>query len=114
MIDPPRAEVKEAIKKCEEAGIRVVMITGDHIITAKAIAEQLGIFGKAVTGQELDELRSLDAEIERINIFARVNPEHKLKIVTALKRKGYVVAVTGDGINDAPALKKEISASPWA
>lgn len=106
MIDPPRAEVKEAIKKCEEAGIRVVMITGDHIITAKAIAEQLGIFGKAVTGQELDELRSLDAEIERINIFARVNPEHKLKIVTALKRKGYVVAVTGDGINDAPALKK--------
>lgn len=106
MIDPPRAEVKEAIKKCEEAGIRVVMITGDHIITAKAIAEQLGIFGKAITGQELDELRSLDSEIERINIFARVNPEHKLKIVTALKRKGYIVAVTGDGINDAPALKK--------
>ncbi len=106
MIDPPRAEVKEAIKKCEEAGIRVMMVTGDHGSTAKAIAEQLGITGKAVTGQELDELKDIDKEIEHINIFARVNPEHKLKIVSALKKKGYVVAVTGDGINDAPALKK--------
>src|SRR3989344_1004883 len=106
MIDPPRAEVKEAIKKCKEAGIRVIMITGDHSSTAKAIAEQLGIGGGVVTGEDLDELGDLDKDIGKINVFARVNPEHKLKIVSALKRKGYVVAVTGDGINDAPALKK--------
>lgn len=105
MIDPPREEVKESIKRCQKAGIRVIMITGDQIITAKAIAERLGIEGKAVTGQDLDKL-NLDKEIKTIDIFARVNPEHKLKIVTALKRAGHIVAMTGDGVNDAPALKK--------
>ena len=105
MIDPPRAEVKEAIQKCNEAGIRVVMITGDHKITALAIAAQLGITGKAITGEELEKL-DLDREVEHIAIYARVNPEHKLRIVDALKKKGHIVAMTGDGINDAPALKK--------
>lgn len=106
MIDPPREEVKDSIRKCHEAGIRVIMITGDQIATAKAIAEKLGIKGEAVSGHELENIRNLEAEIKRINIFARVNPEHKLDIVKALKKNGHVVAVTGDGINDAPALKK--------
>ncbi|MEK6899618.1 MAG: cation-translocating P-type ATPase, partial [Nanoarchaeota archaeon] len=106
MIDPPRQEVKDAIQKCKDAGIRVMMVTGDHLSTAKAIAEQLNITGKAITGKEIDALPNIDREIERINIFARVNPEHKLRIVNLLMQKGYVVAVTGDGINDAPALKK--------
>lgn len=106
MIDPPRKEVKEAIQKCTEAGIRVIMITGDQLSTAKAIAEQIGITGDAITGQELNKLKNLVSHIEDINIFARVDPEHKLRIVEALKKKGHVVAVTGDGINDAPALKR--------
>ena len=105
MIDPPREEVKAAIKVCQDAGIRVIMITGDHITTAQAIAKELGITGKAITGQELEKL-NLDREIKNIGIFARVNPEHKLKIVHALKKKGNIVAMTGDGVNDAPALKK--------
>jgi P-type Ca2+ transporter type 2C len=105
MIDPPREEVKAAIKVCQDAGIRVIMITGDHITTAQAIAKELGITGKAITGQELNKL-NLDKEIKNIGIFARVNPEHKLKIVHALKKKGNIVAMTGDGVNDAPALKK--------
>ncbi len=105
MIDPPRSEVKESIKRCKNAGIRVIMITGDHITTAQAIAGQLGIKGKAITGHDLVGM-DLSKEIEKISIFARVNPEHKLKIVEALKHKGYVVAMTGDGVNDAPALKK--------
>ncbi|MEK6969725.1 MAG: calcium-translocating P-type ATPase, SERCA-type [Nanoarchaeota archaeon] len=105
MIDPPRKEVKEAIKKCQDAGIRVIMITGDQIMTAKAIAKELGITGKAVTGQELESL-DLNKEIDKINIFARVDPKHKLNIVNALKNIGQVVAVTGDGVNDAPAIKK--------
>ncbi len=106
MIDPPRKEVKEAIRKCIEAGIRVIMITGDQLSTAKAIAEQIGITGDVITGQELNKLKNLVSHIEDINIFARVDPEHKLRIVEALKKKGHVVAVTGDGINDAPALKR--------
>lgn len=111
MIDPPREEVRDSIKKCLEAGIRIIMITGDQIATAKAIAEKLGIKGEAVTGQELetikkDKTKNLETEIKKINIFARVNPEHKLDIVKALKKNGHVVAMTGDGINDAPALKK--------
>ena len=105
MIDPPRDGVKEAILKCREAGIRVVMITGDHLVTAKAIAEQLGIEGKAIQGKDLEKI-NLVREIDQLNIFARVNPEDKLKIVKALKHKGFIAAMTGDGINDAPALKK--------
>ncbi|MBT4935628.1 calcium-translocating P-type ATPase, SERCA-type [Candidatus Woesearchaeota archaeon] len=106
MIDPPREEVKEAIKRCQDAGIRVIMITGDQITTAEAIAKELGINGKSLTGQELDAHKNLKQDIKNISIFARVNPEHKLKIVEALKKDGQVVAMTGDGVNDAPALKK--------
>ena len=105
MIDPPRDEVIESIKKCKRAGIRVIMITGDHKNTAVAIANRIGIKGSAITGQELDEI-NLDNIIDDVNIYARVNPEHKVKILESLKRKGYVVAMTGDGVNDAPALKK--------
>lgn len=104
MIDPPRLEVNDAIKKCKTAGIKVVMITGDYKGTAIAIAKELGIEGKAVDGQELDKI-NLDKEVENIGIYARVNPEHKMKIIKALKKKGHIVAMTGDGINDAPALK---------
>ena len=99
-------EVKESIQKCQDAGIRVIMITGDQVSTAQAIATELGISGEAVTGQELEAIPDLAKEIKRFGIFARVNPEHKLRIVEALKKKGYVVAMTGDGVNDAPALKK--------
>ncbi len=105
MIDPPRKEAKLAVDKCRSAGIKVVMITGDHVTTAQAVAKELGIEGKAVTGLQLSEI-NLDFEIDNIGIFARVNPEHKLKIISALKKKGHVVAMTGDGVNDAPALKK--------
>ena len=106
MIDPPREEVKEAIKKCERAGIKVVMITGDHKTTAEAIAKEIGIKGSSLTGQELDEIKNLEDYVENIAIYARVNPEHKSKIVDALRAKGHVIAMTGDGVNDAPALKK--------
>ncbi len=105
MIDPPREEVKQSLKICKDAGIRVIMITGDQLATAKAIAAELGISGKAVSGIELEGLE-LEQEIKDINIFARVNPEHKLQIVKALKKQGEIVAMTGDGVNDAPALKK--------
>ncbi|MBN1503223.1 calcium-translocating P-type ATPase, PMCA-type [Candidatus Woesearchaeota archaeon] len=105
MIDPPRNEVKEAIQKCKSAGIKVVMITGDFIGTAKAIGKELGIEGKAVAGADLDSI-DLKQEVENIGIYARVNPEDKMLIVEALKNKGHVVAMTGDGVNDAPALKK--------
>ncbi len=105
MIDAPREEVKEAIEKCNTAGIRTIMITGDYEITAKAIAEELGMKGKVVTGKDLDNI-DLDKEIENIGIFARVDPGHKLKIIEALQKKGHIVAMTGDGVNDAPALKK--------
>jgi len=108
MIDPPREEVLEAIKKCKDAHIRVVMITGDHITTAKAIAHEIGIHGEAITGAELDKIPDGEYEkrVENIAIYARVLPEQKLRIVSMLKKKDYVVAMTGDGVNDAPALKK--------
>ncbi|MBN2368048.1 HAD-IC family P-type ATPase, partial [Candidatus Woesearchaeota archaeon] len=104
MIDPPRQEVKDAIAKCRTAGIKVVMITGDYRGTAVAIARELGIEGKAVTGEDLEKI-DLDKDVENIGIYARVNPEHKMQIVDALKKKGHIVAMTGDGVNDAPALK---------
>ncbi len=106
MIDPPRREAKDAIEKCKTAGIKVVMITGDHINTAQAVARELGIEGRAVTGLELDQISDLAKEVEDIAVYARVNPAHKLKIIQALKANGHVVAMTGDGVNDAPALKK--------
>jgi Ca2+-transporting ATPase len=105
MIDPPRTEVREAIKKCAAAGIKVVMITGDHLSTAKAIARELGIEGRAVSGVDLEHL-PLGPHVEEIGVYARVNPAHKLKIVEAFQKRGHVVAMTGDGVNDAPALKK--------
>ncbi len=105
MIDPPRLEVKDAIKRCEQAGIKVIMITGDHALTAKAIAQELGIKGEVVEGQQLDKI-DLDKIVENISIYARVNPEHKIKIIDSLQKKGHIVAMTGDGVNDAPALKK--------
>jgi Ca2+-transporting ATPase len=110
MIDPPRAEAKEAVKKCEDAGIKVVMITGDHPITAKAVAGELGIVkqGRVVSGKELDQLddEQLAREVEQIEVYARVSPAHKLRVVTALQKRSHVVAMTGDGVNDAPALRK--------
>ena len=111
MIDPPREGVKEAVKECKKAGIKTVMITGDHIITAKAIAKEIGILGKdelAITGNELDKLtdKELVKNIMNYSVFARVTPEHKVRIVKLFQRAGMVVAMTGDGVNDAPALKK--------
>lgn len=108
MMDPPKKGVKEAIQICQkEAGIRVIMITGDHLITASAIAKEVGITGQAITGEDLDKLsqEAFIKDVEKIQIYARVNPEHKLRIVNALKSLGYQVAMTGDGVNDAPALK---------
>jgi len=105
MMDASRHEARNAVKVCEMAGIRTVMITGDHISTAKAVAKELGIKGKAITGNELEKLDNLDDVVDEIGIYARVNPEHKLKIVEAWKKKGAIVAMTGDGVNDAPALK---------
>ena len=110
MIDPPREGVKEAIKTCKKAGIRTVMITGDHIATANAIAKELGILkigDKSISGQELDKMSQSDLEdnIKEISVFARVTPMHKVRIVKAWQKKGAVVAMTGDGVNDSPALK---------
>lgn len=110
MIDPPREGVKEAVKTCKKAGIKTVMITGDHIITAKAIAKELHILGgtdKAITGQELDNIpqKELEKTIKEYSVFARVTPEHKVRIVKAWQKTGAVVAMTGDGVNDSPALK---------
>ncbi len=110
MIDPPRKDALQAVQQCHQAGIRAVMITGDHKATAEAIAGQLAICqadDMVITGSELDELsdKKLAKIIDKITVFARVTPEHKLRIVNALKAKGHVVAMTGDGINDAPAVK---------
>lgn len=108
MIDPPRKEVSEVIKRVtKEAGMRVVMITGDHIDTASAIAKELGIVGGALSGIELDQLsqEEFEEKVERVSIYARVNPEHKIRIIQALKKHGHQVAMTGDGVNDAPAIK---------
>ena len=110
MIDPPREGVKEAVKTCKTAGIKTVMITGDHLETAKAIAKDLEILNngeKAITGQELDKMpqEQLEKNIKEYSVFARVTPEHKVRIVKAWQRNGAVVAMTGDGVNDSPALK---------
>jgi Ca2+-transporting ATPase len=110
MIDPPRSEARSAIRTCLEAGIRPVMITGDHPVTALAVARELGLpeAGRAVTGAQLDAMdeAQLDSQVESIGVYARVSPAHKLRVVTAWQNRGHVVAMTGDGVNDAPALKK--------
>ncbi|TQS75618.1 calcium-translocating P-type ATPase, SERCA-type [Ornithinibacillus gellani] len=110
MIDPPRKEVKQAIQECKEAGIKTVMITGDHVKTARAIADQLNMLpaeGLVLEGQQLNEMTKdeLSDVIEDVYVFARVTPAHKLKIVEAYQKKGHIVAMTGDGVNDAPAIK---------
>ncbi len=110
MIDPPREEAIEANRVCAKAGIKTVMITGDHKLTAVAIAKEVGIFKEGnlvLTGVELDKLgdTEFESEVEKVSVYARVSPEHKLKIVNAWKKKGHIVAMTGDGVNDAPAIK---------
>ncbi|MCS7124173.1 MAG: cation-translocating P-type ATPase [Candidatus Bathyarchaeota archaeon] len=116
MIDPPREEAKLAVKKCDEAGIKTIMITGDHKLTAVAVAKDLGILKTGegdnsdlvLTGAELDAMSDEEFEkiVEQVVVYARVSPEHKLRIVKALKKRGHIVAMTGDGVNDAPALKQ--------
>ena len=111
MIDPPRKEVLEAVRKCRLAGIKPVMITGDHKITAAAIARELNIAAegeKVVSGAELEQMddRKLQEIVGEVSVYARVSPRHKLRIVRALKKRGHIVAMTGDGVNDAPAIKE--------
>ena len=110
MIDPPRPEAKAAVAVCRQAGIKPVMITGDHVVTASAIARELGILqegDRAITGAELDAMseEELDRQVERISVYARVSPENKIRIVKAWQKKDQIVSMTGDGVNDAPALK---------
>lgn len=111
MLDAPRPEVREAVAKCRQAGMRPVMITGDHQLTAKAVAEDLGIAiagDQVLTGRELEQMTTVELEdqVGKVSVYARVSPEHKLRIVQALQQQGNVVAMTGDGVNDAPALKQ--------
>ena len=111
MQDPPREESAEAVRKCKTAGIRPIMITGDHLVTASAIARKIGILddnGRAVEGREIENLsdEELDEFVSDVSVYARVSPEHKIRIVSAWQRKGYIVSMTGDGVNDAPALKQ--------
>src|SRR6185437_6443849 len=108
IVDPPRPAAKAAIATAKSAGIQVRMITGDHAVTAAAIATELGIEGRAVTGAEFGAMSDdeLGAALEDIGVIARVTPEHKVRLVDALRRKGHVIAMTGDGVNDAPALKR--------
>lgn len=111
MQDPPREESAEAVRKCKTAGIRPIMITGDHLVTASAIARKIGILddsGRAVEGREIENLsdEELDEFVSDVLVYARVSPEHKIRIVSAWQRKGYIVSMTGDGVNDAPALKQ--------
>ena len=111
MIDPPRPEAGQAIQTCLQAGIRPVMITGDHPVTAQAVARELGLLkagGRVVTGAELESMSEavFEQQVESIDVYARVSPAHKLRVVSALQKQGHVVAMTGDGVNDAPALKK--------
>lgn len=110
-MDPPRVESLEAVLQCKKAGIKPIMITGDHVITATSIAKKIGIFEENdlyLEGQKLDLLNNheLDEILPRVSVYARVAPEHKIRIVEAWQRKGKVVAMTGDGVNDAPALKQ--------
>ena len=111
MQDPPREESAEAVRKCKTAGIRPIMITGDHLVTASEIARKIGILddnGRAVEGREIENLsdEELDEFVSDVSVYARVSPEHKIRIVSAWQRKGYIVSMTGDGVNDAPALKQ--------
>lgn len=111
MQDPPREESAEAVRKCKTAGIRPIMITGDHLVTASAIARKIGILddnGRAVEGRKIENLsdEELDEFVSDVSVYARVSPEHKIRIVSAWQRKGYIVSMTGDGVNDAPALKQ--------
>jgi Ca2+-transporting ATPase len=109
MIDPPRAEVKKAVKLCRSAGIKTIMVTGDHELTAQAIAEELGFPGSedVISGEEITKMDALELKnaVKNVSIFARVSPEHKVRILEALHANGEIVAMTGDGVNDAPALK---------
>jgi Ca2+-transporting ATPase len=110
MIDPPRAEAGAAIRQCERAGIKPIMITGDHPLTAEAVAQELGLVknGRVITGSQLEAMSEpeFERDVENISVYARVSPAHKLRVVSALQKNAHVVAMTGDGVNDAPALKK--------
>ena len=120
MMDPPREESKQAVAECIAAGIRPMMITGDHVVTASAIAKEIGILTpgtEAVEGAvvEKDERGGTQEFVPKVSVYARVSPEHKIRIVRAWQEKGALVAMTGDGVNDAPALKQaRTSAWPWA
>lgn len=117
LMDPPRPEAVDAVAECRAAGIQVKMITGDHAATALAIGRRIGLAdtGRVLTGADLDRLddAALQQSALETDVFARTSPEHKLRLVTALQARGLIVAMTGDGVNDAPALKRRMPASPW-